>query len=197
MRIRYAGAAVALAVAAGLLVAVVRSAEPAPVPVTAADLVVDESVPEHRLLWDALVIELERRNGAERHFAYLPARRPPDLHGMGIGSDDAGNDSVVDGYHFGSRNAQANVELAPRRTDLCPIIREGQLSPGTVCVREGAIGGGHVTVYLVGDGLTPAEPGAPEQQRATRFWAGTEMVPYEKAAWFADLLARGHAATAR
>ncbi|WP_229074244.1 hypothetical protein [Actinoplanes sp. DH11] len=177
---------VVLLTGAGLVAGGFGRQEAGAAPVTAADLMIDEAVPEHQLLRDVLVIDLERRNGELRHFAYLPEHRPPGLTGMNIGSDDVGHGSVVDGYHLG--RSQVLVELAPRQTGLCRIIREGQLTAASRCLRDDAVDGvpefRRVTAYSSDRGADGA------------FWARTAMVPLAEAGWFTELVARGNAALA-
>lgn len=205
MRRQHIWTAVALAVSVGLVVGVVLARQAADKagtpPLQASDLVVNESVPEYRLVQDALRIDLDRRAGEVRHFALVPKNRPPDLLRMTIGS--YGVDAVVDTYQFGGQWGHTLVELAARPTDTCEGIQGGQSSG--MCVRDGALtrvapdapGLRHVTVYLTGNVSTTPRVGDPETDRAREFWAEVEMVPLSEAAWFTELVTRGRAAVRR
>ncbi|GIF16056.1 hypothetical protein [Actinoplanes teichomyceticus] len=205
MQRRNIGIAVAAVVGVGLATGVALSRQAgdgagAP-PLQAGDLIVDESVPEYRLLQDALRIDLARHDGEAEHFALVPKTRPPDLLGMGIGSD--GPDAVVDGYQFGRQRLHTLVELSARPTDTCAGIRSERSS--AMCVRDGALthvapdapGLRRVTVYFTGNVATAPKAGDAETDRARSFWAGAEMVPLDQAPWFTDLVTRGRAALHR
>ncbi|MBB2947604.1 hypothetical protein FB565_007375 [Actinoplanes lutulentus] len=168
-----------------------------------SDLTIDASVPEHKLLQDALRIDMDRQSGESRHFAMVPASRPPDLLRMGSGSNRTasdgtgsdGTDSVVDSYQFGEQWLHALVELSEQPTETCASIRAEQ-SLG-MCVRDGDLDAPalrHLTVYFTGNVSTTPRAGDPETDRAQKFWSETDMVPITEAAWFADLVARGKAA---
>lgn len=196
---RYIGFAVAVAVSVGLVAFARQAADEAGTPpLQASDLTVNESVPEYKLLQDALRIGLDRQDGEVQHFVLVPKTRPPDLLGMSIGSNGPG--SVVDTYQFGKQWLYTLVELAAQPTDTCEVIRDEQSSG--MCVRDGALTRvaqdaprlRHVTVYFTGNVSTTPKVGDPETDRARKFWADAEMVPLNEAAWFTDLVTRGKAA---
>lgn len=202
---KHIGFTVAVVVSIGLAVSVAllrQTADAAETPpLLASDLVVDESVPEYKLLQDALRIDLDRRAGESQHFALVPKTRPPDLLRMSIGSD--GTHSVVDTYQFGQQWLHSLVELAAQPTDTCEGIRDEQSSG--MCVRDGSLTRvapempslRHVTVYFTGNVSTTPKVGDPETDRARTFWTEVEMVPLDEAAWFTDVVTRGRAALQR
>jgi hypothetical protein len=202
---KHLGIAVVGAVIVGLAVSVVLSRQAADQvetpPLQASDLIVDESVPEYRLVQDALRIGLDRRAGEAQHFALVPKTRPPGLLRMSVGTN--GVDAVVDTYQFGEQWLHALVQLADRPTDTCEGIKEGQRSG--MCVRDGALTRvapdapslRHVTVYFTGNVSTTPKVGDPETDTARKFWADVEMVPLAEAAWFTELVTRGKAAGQR
>jgi hypothetical protein len=139
---------------------------------------------------DALQIDFDRRAGTTEHFGVVPKIRPPGLLRMAAGS---GGDALVDSYRYGDDKLSANVEFAAQPTGTCDLIRSGTSMKGTRCVRTSRQDGRHVTVYLVGNVATTPRAGDP----AEAFWADAELVPLERAAWFAELVSRGQADLSR
>ncbi len=195
MNRKHLAIAAAVAVSAGLVVGVALARQPAGQPPSTA---IDESVPEYRLLQDALQIDLARQAGEAQHFALVPKTRPPDLLRMSLGSNGPG--VVVDTYQFGDQWLHALVELAAQPTGTCEEIRDDPAS--RLCVRDGALtrvapdapSFRQLTVYLTGNVTTGPKVGDPETDRARKFWTEAEMVPLSEAAWFTDLVTRGRAA---
>ncbi|BEL08424.1 hypothetical protein Q0Z83_066150 [Actinoplanes sichuanensis] len=172
--------------AAALTVAAcTKAAEPPSQPYP--DTVTDVSVPEFKLLNDALQIDFDRRQGETRPYSLVPTERPPGLLRMTPGGTDSTDGASVTSYAFGERRVQALVELSPKPTDTCELIKDGQLTPESRCVRDDKVGSTYVTVYF-----TEAVSSADE---AAAFWAKTPMAPIDEVGWFTDLLTRAKAAT--
>ncbi|GAA1617200.1 hypothetical protein [Actinoplanes couchii] len=184
-----------------IVLAVLVTAGCSQVEVASAPWVADESVSERDLLNDALRIAFDRQDGVTQSYALVPATRPPGLVRMMPNGSHGDGGSFVTNYLFGRQELNALVELAPRETDTCELIKDGQSAAGTLCVRDdevsaNATGFTHVTVYFTGDGDVMPRAGAAETDEAAEFWARTEMVPIDEARWFTDLLERGTAAAA-
>jgi hypothetical protein len=196
MKRRYGGPALALAVGAGVIVAAVL---PRHAPSEQLAPQIDTSVPEHRLLEDALTIAADRQSGETEHFAYVPKTRPPDLLRMTSGGR---GDAVTDIYQSGAQQLHTIVEFAAQPTGTCRLIEDGRTLAGSLCVHESRLAGPattppartHVTVYLTGTVGAGPRSGDPDTDRATRFWSKTELIPLDRAAWFQELVARGRAA---
>lgn len=168
----------------------------------ASPVVVKKSVVEHALLNDALQIDFDRRHGSAQIYALVPATRPPGLLRMSPNGSHGDGGSFATTYQFGAQQLNAVVELSPRATEACELIKDGQLTPETLCVRDDEIaanptGFTHVTVYFTGNVGARPETRDRETGEAAEFWARTEMVPIDQAHWFTDLLERGTAAAGR
>lgn len=150
---------------------------------------VDPSVPEYKLLHDALQIVASRESGTV-NFSYLPKSRPPDLSRLHLGG---GGDTVGDGYQFGKDKLLAIVEFGSRPVDSCK-----ELSAPEICVREGQLSGAaagagkfrYIAVRFTGNVAATPNLDDPATAEARRFWATVEMVPISEAAWFSELVAR-------
>lgn len=167
-----------------------------PEQVTASPPVVGETVAGHALLNDVLQIDFDRRGGLVQSYALVPATRPPGLLRMTSAGSHGEDGLHVMSYQFGTQWLHAQVELAPGPTDTCELIKDGQLTDETLCVRDDEVapngtGFTHVTVYFTGNVNTAPEIGDAETDEAAEFWARTEMVPIDQARWFTDLLERG------
>jgi hypothetical protein len=137
--------------------------------------VVGPSAPGYDLMRDALRIDAARKRGGITHFAYLPDRRPPGLRRMEeIKTDD---DSFTDVYEVGPPAARTVVRYTVEAPGPCPpaeCLRNGKIadfSPDAPSLQ-------YVTIRPAG-GAEPA---------STQFWTGTDLVPIQQAAWFADLV---------
>lgn len=158
---------------------------------------VDESVPEHQLLDDALYITAWRQSGLVRNNAVVPKNRPPNLTRIHLGSD---GEAITDTYQFGEHGLQAIVAYSAKPNSLCENAEEGQVP--ALCVRDGAMTGTaggsgdfrYLTVYFTGNVNGTPSTADPDTANAQRFWADTDFVPISEAAWFTDLVNRGRAA---
>ncbi|MGX6605256.1 hypothetical protein ACWKSP_24435 [Micromonosporaceae bacterium Da 78-11] len=158
---------------------------------------VDIAAPESDLLQDALTIVAYRQAGS-LNYALLPKNRPPDLLRMPAAGED--EEPVHDNYQFGDQKLFAMVTLSSASDDACRALAKDLAAE--MCVRDGALGPGderyrYLTVRLSGNVSTTPKDGDPETDRARRFWAGADMVPFDQAVWFTDLVTRAEAAVRR